>query len=383
MEKLAIHGGIPISPNKIPISRPFFSKKTIKDVSEVIRSGYVRQGPKTQLFENAFKEKVNAKYAYAVNSGTAALHTAYLSILKLGDEVIVPAFTFIATASTVIYSFGKPVFVDVDEDTFCIDVEAVKEKITSKTRAIAPVHLFGNACDMKTLCEIAEDNNLYIVNDAAQAHGTKILDRDIGSFDHLNCYSFYPTKSMTTGEGGIVTTNDETLFKKGGLIRSHGQEGKYYHPILGLNYRMTDISAVIGIDQLSHLDNFIQKRQQIAKLLTNRLKNIDGLLPQKVTRDVTHSYSYYSMVMNLDNFSCTRDEFVKALQNENIDCQIHYPRILTEQPSLKSYIKEKCPVAEKLSTKIFSLPIYPGLKRKEVELIYQGVEKVATYYLKR
>ncbi|MEM2914888.1 MAG: DegT/DnrJ/EryC1/StrS family aminotransferase, partial [Candidatus Bathyarchaeia archaeon] len=235
MEKLAINGGKPVSEKKIPIAKPFFSEETILDVSEVLRSGNIRQGSKTLQFENVFKEKVGAEYAYAVNSGTAALHVAYMSILKKSNEVIVPAFTFVATASTVMLSHGRPVFADINEETLTMDPEDVKEKITSRTKAIAPVHIFGNAADMKALTEIAEDYKLYLVNDAAQAHGTEINGRDVGSFDHLNCYSFYPTKTLTTGEGGMVTTNSKKLYEDGKIIRSHGEASRYNHVTLGLN----------------------------------------------------------------------------------------------------------------------------------------------------
>ena len=301
MEQLAIKGGKPVSNKKIPIAKPIFSEKAIRDVAEVLRSGYVRQGPKCKHFEEEFKKKVGAKYAYAVNSGTAALHVAYLSILKPGDEVIVPAFTFIATATTMVFSFSKPVFADINEETLTLDPEDVKEKITSRTRAIAPVHLFGNAADMKALGEIAEDHGLYLVNDVAQAHGTEIKGRDVGSLDNLNCYSFYPTKTMTTGEGGIVTTNDKELDRRGRLIRSHGQESKYYHTTLGLNYRMTDIMAAIGLNQLSKLDIYLEKRRRNAKVLTQGLKRMPRVSPQIARKGVNHSYSYYTVVMNCYN----------------------------------------------------------------------------------
>jgi len=381
MEELAIKGGKPVSAKKIPIAKPVFSEEAIRAVSEVLRSGYVRQGPKCKQFEEEFKEKVGAKYAYAVNSGTAALHVAYLSILKPGDEVIVPAFTFIATASTVVFSFGKPVFADINEEALTLDPEDVKEKITPRTRAIAPVHLFGNAADMKALGEIAEDHGLYLVNDAAQAHGTEINGREVGSFEHLNCYSFYPTKTMTTGEGGMVTTNDQELDRKGRLIRSHGQESKYYHTILGLNYRMTDIMAAIGLNQLHELDFFLEKRRENAKVLTQGLKRFSGLKPQIVRKGVNHSYSYYAVVIDLDK--CIRDEFVEALKAENIECQIHYPRALTEQPAFKDYWKiEKCPVSEDISRRIFSLPVHPALSKEDLNKILEAVEKASNHYLK-
>jgi len=208
MEELAINGGRPASETLIPVARPMISEEAVREVAEVMRSGQLRQGPKTQEFELRFRERTGARYAYAVSSGTAALHTVYLSTLAPGDEVIVPDFSFFATASTVLYAGGRPVFADIDPETFLIDPEDVKEKITPRTRAISPVHLFGNAADMEALSDLAEDRGLLLVHDSAQAHGTEVGGRDIGSFDDANCFSFYPTKSMTTGEGGMVTTND-------------------------------------------------------------------------------------------------------------------------------------------------------------------------------
>lgn len=383
MKKLAIHGGKPASEKMIPIAKPVFSEKTIRDVSEVLRSGYVRQGPKTREFEEKFRETTGARYAYAVNSGTAALHVAYLSVLKPGDEVIVPAFTFFATASMVIYSWGRPVFADIDPETFLIDPEDVKEKITRRTRAIAPVHLFGNAADMDVLNDLAEDHDLLIVNDSAQAHGTEYNGRDISSFDTFNCYSFYPSKSMTTGEGGMVTTNDKSLYERGRLIRSHGQERKYYHPILGLNYRMTDIAAVIGLNQLANLDGYLKRRKHCGKILRDSIIRIKGLYPQKIEEGVNSSYSYFSLVMDPEGFKCTRDKFLEALRAENIDCAVHYPIPLTKQPAIMNLMEpEEGPVSEEVSKRIFSLPMHPELSDDDLEKILSGVEKVATYFHK-
>ena len=381
MERLAIKGGKPAAEEMIPIARPVFSEKTIEDVSKVLRSGYIRQGPKTKEFEERFRERVGAEYAYAVNSGTAALHVAYLSTLKPGDEVIVPAFTFFATVSTVIYSNGRPVFVDIDPETFLIDPEDVKEKMTNRTRAIAPVHLFGNAADMDALNDLAEDHDLAIVNDSAQAHGTEINGKDIGSFDTLNCYSFYPSKSMTTGEGGIVTTNDEKLYELGCLIRSHGDDARYHHVVLGLNYRMTDIAAAIGLNQLQDLDHYLERRRHSGSILREGIGKIDGLHPQKIGKGVNHSYSYFSLVMDPERFRCSRDEFIDALRAENIGCAVHYPIPLTKQPAITKLMKpEACPVSEETSERIFSLPMHPYLSDKNLNEIREGVEKVAAHF---
>jgi perosamine synthetase len=381
MDRLAILGGKPVSDKKIPLAKPVFSQKDADDVAKVLRSGYVRMGPYTKEFEEKFAERVGANYAYAVSNGTAALHVAYLSTLKPGDEVIAPAFTFIATVSTVFFSNAKPVFADIDPETYLIDPEDVKEKITSRTRAIAPVHLFGNAADMDALTEIAEDHKLLLINDCAQAHGTEYGGRDLGSWRHLNCYSFYPTKTMTTGEGGIVTTNDPELYRLGTLIRSHGDDGKYHHVMLGLNYRMTDIMAVIGLNQLENLDGYLRERRYIGEKLRRGIEKIDCVRPQKITPKTNPSYSYFSATLDLEKLKCTRDEFLKALQAENIDCGVHYPTPLTRQPAVLGLMKpDRCPVSEDVANRIFSLPMHPYLSDDDLGAILTGVKKVTTYY---
>ncbi len=383
MDRLAILGGKPVSDKKIPLAKPVFSQKDADDVAKVLRSGYVRMGPYTKEFEERFAERVGAKYAYAVSNGTAALHVAYLSTLKPGDEVIAPAFTFIATVSTVFFSNAKPVFADIDPETYLIDPEDVKEKITSRTRAIAPVHLFGNAADMDALTEIAEDHKLLLINDCAQAHGTEYGGRDLGSWEHLNCYSFYPTKTMTTGEGGIVTTNDPELYRLGTLIRNHGDDGRYHHVMLGLNYRMTDIMAVIGLNQLENLDGYLRERRYIGEKLRRGIEKIDCVSPQKITPKTNPSYSYFSVTLNLEEMKCTRDEFILALQAENIECGVHYPTPLTKQPVILNLMEpEKCPVSEDLSKRILSLPMHPYLTDSDIGYIVEGVEKVVRHYLR-
>jgi len=253
MSRLVVEGGEPTAPRKVSLVKPTFSQKDAEDIATILKTGYVRMGPYTREFEERFAARVGTKYAYAVCNGTAALHCAYLSTLKPGDEVIAPAFTFIATVSTAILSGARPVFADIDPETYLIDPESVKERITLRARAIAPVHLFGNSCDMKAITDIAEDHNLAIINDCAQAHGTEYKCKDLGAWPHIGCYSFYPTKTMTTGEGGMVTTDDPKLYGAGCLIRSHGDDARYHHIRLGLNYRITDIMSAIGLNQLAEL----------------------------------------------------------------------------------------------------------------------------------
>ncbi len=383
MSKLALTGGKPVSEKKIPLVKPTFSPKDAEDITKILKSAYVRMGPYTKEFEEKFAERVGAKYAYAVSNGTAALHCAYLSTLKPGDEVIAPAFTFIATISTVFYSNARPVLADVEPSTFLLDPEKVKEKITKKTKAIAPVHLFGNSCDMKALGDLAEDHHLMIINDCAQAHGTEYDGKDLGSWPSLSCYSFYPTKTMTTGEGGIVTTDDPELNRLGCLLRSHGDDGRYHHVLFGLNYRTTDIMSAIGLNQLAQLDDFLKKRIHNADVLLKGLKKVDGVLPQRITPKAKPSYSYFSVVLDPEKLRCTRDEFMKALSAENIDCGVHYPAALTEQPVVKEMLKPKsCPVSEDLAKRIVSLPMHPYLSEDDLNSVVAGVEKVANHYHK-
>jgi perosamine synthetase len=381
--KLAIDGGKPVSPDLISLVKPMFYEKDEQDITKILRSAYVRQGPYTKKFEEQFAEKTGAKHAYAVSNGTAALHVAYLSLLKPGDEVIAPAFTFIATISTVHFSNAKPVLADVNPYDYLLDIEDVKKKITSKTKALAPVHLFGNSCDMKSLMEIAEDHNLYIVNDCAQAHGTEYDGKDLGSYNDLNCYSFYPTKTLTMGEGGIVTTNDDDLYKRGCLLRSHGDDARYHHIMYGLNYRPTDIASAIGINQLDQLDNYMKGRRAAGKTLKDTLDKIEGITPQKIQSNSNHSYSYFTVRVETEEMNCTRDQFMKALMAENIDCGIHYPSALTQQPIIKElYPPQSCPVSEDLSTRIMSLPMHSFLTEEELGFVVEGVEKVVSHYHK-
>ena len=379
MSRLGSETGKLVSENLIPIAAPVFSEEEIEEVVKVLRSGQVRQGTKVEEFEQNFCQEVGCKYAYAVSSGTAALHTAYLSVLNQGDEVIVPNLTFIATASTVVFASGRPVFADIDKETFTIDPEDVERKITPKTKAIAPVHLFGNAADMKALGEIASHYGLLLISDAAQAHKTMLDGKDIGTFDDLNCYSFYPTKNMTTGEGGMVMTNNRELWERGELIRSHGQSSKYYHTILGLNYRMTEIAAVIGIKQLEKLEKNIEERRKNAEFLTRELEEIEGIQAPIIRNGVRHSFHQYSILLDLSRFKCSRDEFVEALNIENIGCAVHYPIPLTKQPVFQDSTNH-CPVSEDVATRIFSLPVHPALNQDDLEKIMAGMKKVAKCY---
>jgi dTDP-4-amino-4,6-dideoxygalactose transaminase len=247
-----------------------------------------------------------------------------------------------------------------------------------------PVHLFGNAADIDGLKDLCEDHQLTLIHDSAQAHGTKYDKKDIGSLDDLSCYSFYPSKTLTTGEGGMVTTNDQDLYRKGTLLRAHGDDARYHHVMMGFNYRLTEIAAVLGLDQMDHFDEFLKSRKKYGKYLHKHISKIDGLSPQKATPKVDHSYSYFTLTMDLDQYRCTRDQFIKALNEENIDSAVHYPTPLTKQPIIEEKLNPpQCPISEQVSKQIFSLPIHPALTDEDLKNIVEGVNKVSAYYIRK
>jgi len=380
--RFAINESHPVSDKLIPIGQPLLGAEEINSVVDVLKSGRLREGTKCREFEEMFAQKVGAKYAVATSSGTAALHIAYLTLLQGGEEVIVPSFTFIATASMVFFAGGNPVFCDIDSRTFTMDIGDLKRRITPKTKVIAPVHLFGNACDVKQIMEIARDNNLRIIWDAAQALGTTYDGKDIGCFDEMVCYSFYPSKNITTGEGGMIVTNDRELYEKCRLLRSHGQAAKYQHTLLGLNYRMTDIQAAIGVEQTKKMDAFITKRRENARYLTAALSGMDGITPPWVKSDAGHTYNQYSILLNLDRFKDDRDAFVAALGKENIGAAVHYPIPLHKQPAFIKLVGDlTLPVSEDVSKRILSLPVHPHLGKRELDLIVQAVKKVHSFMI--
>lgn len=372
-------GETPISERFISIAQVSIDDDGIDEVVAVLRSGRLREGPVCRTFEERFAENTGARFAVAVSSGTAALHIAYAALLEPEDEVLVPAFTFIATASMVSIVGARPVFCDVDPRTYNLDVEDARRRITPRTKAVAPVHLFGNPCDVEAVQALADEFGLKIIWDAAQAHGATYGSRDVGAIDDVACYSFYPTKNMTTGEGGMVTTNDEALYEKLKLLRSHGQSGKYYHPTLGFNYRLTDIMAALGLNQLGKLQGWIQRRRDNARYLTELLIDVPGVQTPVEQPGGESSFNLYSIVLDIDELQCSRDEFVDLLGAENIGSAVHYPRSLHQQPAFADLIDEvHLPVSEDLSRRILSLPAHPNLSHEELDAVAAAVRKIAT-----
>ncbi|CEG11019.1 conserved hypothetical protein [groundwater metagenome] len=359
----------------IPIANPIIEKEEEQAVLEVLRSGIIAQGPKVEEFEKNFAFYCNTEYAVAVNSGTAALHLSLMAMgIKGGDEVITTPFSFIASANSILYVNAKPVFADIDDKTFNISPESVKEKINSRTKAIIPVHLYGQPCDMKSLMEIAEDHHLMILEDACQAHGAEYENKRVGSLGNAAAFSFYPTKNMTTSEGGMITTNDKKIDENAKIFRSHGQIKRYYHEFLGYNLRMTDISAAIGVEQLKKLDKFTQKRMENARYLTQKIENIRGISPHYVLKNVKHVYHQYTI--KIENGK--RDEINKKLNESGIGTGIHYPIPINDQPFYKKlgYNADETPVAKETAKKVLSLPIHPSVTRENLDYIAEKLKEI-------
>ena len=353
----------------ISIAKPMIGEEEKRAVVDVLNSGMLASGPKVEEFEKRFAEFVGVKYAVATTSGTTALHLALLSLGIGGrDEVIIPSFSFIATANSILFCNAKPVFCDVNPKTFNIDVEKIESLITDKTRAIMPVHLYGQPADMKPILEIAERHDLYVIGDAAQAHGAEYDGRKVGSFGDVECFSFYPTKNMTTGEGGMITTNIEEIAERARSIRNHGREKTkwgYEHNRLGYNYRMTDIAAAIGLEQLKKLPKFNEKRRKNAEYYNENLDGIDGIEIPYVLENVKHVYHQYTI-------KCAdRESIINRLREKEIGYGIYYPKPLHFYRHLEKFATNDLKNSEILSEKVVSIPVHSALTAEELERVVE------------
>ncbi len=361
----------------IPIAKVQLGQEEIASVNEVLKSGNLREGRLCRAFEEAFAEKVSARYAVAMGSGTLALHAAYMQLIEPDDEVLVPSFTFFATASMVCWAGGKPVFCDIDDRTFCIDVEDVKRKITPRTKAIAPVHLFGNVCEIDEIMQVADEHNLHVIWDAAQAHLSEYKGKDVGSFSDAVCYSFYATKNMTTGEGGMITTEDAELAERFRLLKNQGQSEKYRHTMLGTNYRMTDMAAAIGLVQLKRLDEYTGRRIENAEMLSAALKDIPQLTPPLVCDYAKHTFHQYTILVDATSDTPGRDELAATLKEHGVGTAINYPLPLHRQPVFKEVVGDiTLPKSEYVAKHCLSLPVCPAVTKEQIQEIIELLKEI-------
>ncbi|MGC8924564.1 MAG: DegT/DnrJ/EryC1/StrS family aminotransferase [Calditerrivibrio sp.] len=342
-----------------------------KEIDKSLNATQFILGPNVKEFEESAAKYLGCKYAIGVASGTDALHLALKAIgIKDGDEVITTPFTFIATAESIVYCGGKPVFVDVDEETMNIDVNQIESKITDRTKAIIPVHLFGNPCNMDKIKEIAKEYNLKIVEDCAQSFGATYRGVKTGNIGDVGCFSFFPSKNLGCyGDGGMITTNDENIYKTVLALRNHGSYVRYYHEMIGFNSRLDDMQAAILKVKLKYIDRFNNERRSVAKLYQKTIGNCVGY--QKETANGINVFHQYTIT------SDKRDKAIEALKQAEIASAIYYPVPLHLQNAFKylGYVEGDFPVSEKLAKTVFSLPINPYLEESEVIIIGEIVKK--------
>lgn len=375
--QLAVSGGDPVSKQPVPFMSTALEQGEIDAAVAVLKSGMLRQASKCAEMEARLAKMSDAKHALTCANGTCALQLAYEVVCEPGDEVLVPAWTYIATAAMIVARGAVPVFVDVNEDTFQIDVEDAAKKVTKKTKAIACTHLYGGPVDIAGVEALANRHGLRVVYDAAQAHLARYKGKGIGAFGDVVTYSFYATKNLATGEGGMVTTNDDDLARSMSLLRSHGETDKYLHERIGYNYRMNDVTAAIGCSRLDKIERWTRQRQAVADKYTAILDGIEGVLAPAVTEGGECVWHLYTCRLDLGKFTCTRDEFCAALKAEGVPTAVHYPRSVTRQPAFKNFVKGHPPVSDSLSARVFCLPMHQDLTPEHVGVVERALKKVA------
>lgn len=370
---------------------PLLEQAEIDEIIDSLKSGWIGTGPKAHKFEEMFREYKGSKFAIAVNSCTAALHLAMLAIdMKDGDEVIVPTMTFAATANSVIHAGGTPVFADCERDTMNIDPVDIERKITPKTRAIIPVHFAGRPCNMDAIMQIAKKNNLKVIEDCAHAIESEYHGKKIGTFGDLGCFSFYVTKNIVTGEGGMVITDNEKYASKIKVLALHGMskdawkrfsdEGyKHYQVVYaGFKYNMMDIQAAMGIHQLPRIDKYWNRRKEIWKKSNKAFKNLPIILPSPVEPDTRHAFHLYTLLLDIDKINFTRDQFLFEMTKHNIGVGVHYIALHLQPYYQKQYGYKRgdFPNAEWISERTVSLPLSAKLSDEDVGDVIQTVKRI-------
>ncbi len=395
MEELAINGGTPVRSTTIGYGRQYIDEADIAAVVETMQSPALTCGPKIAELEKKLCEVTGAKYAVVVSNGTAALHIAAMAAgIGLGDEVIVSPITFAASANCVLYCGGTPVFADINPKTYNIDPASIRAKITDKTKAIVAVDFTGQAVELDEIRAICKEHNLILIEDAAHSIGTKYNGQPVGSVADMTTFSFHPVKTVTSGEGGAVTTNDEELYRKLRLYPTHGitrsQEemcnpsdaGWYYEQVdLGYNYRMTDIQAALLISQLDKLPAFSARRKEIVAQYNEVFSRMPEIVVQEEIPQSDTTRHLYILRLNTELLKCDRREFFDALRAENIGTQVHYIPVYWHSYYEKlGYKKGLCPEAEKLYTEILSIPLFYSMTDEDIEDVIRAVKKVVEYF---
>jgi len=393
MECLAIDGGKPVRGELLPYGHQWIDEDDIASVVEVLRSDWITQGPKVDEFERKVARYCGAKYAVAVSSGTAALHTACaVAGISEGDEAITTPMTFSATANAVVYCGGKPVFADIKEDTLNIDPEEIRRRISARTKTILPVDFTGHPADLDEIRNIAKESNLVVIEDAAHALGAEYKGRKIGGLADMTILSFHPVKHITTGEGGMILTDNKDFYQKLKTYRHHGiiksglDKGPWYYDIddLGHNFRLTDLQCALGISQLKKLDRFIARRREIAARYNKAFSEFTEFLTPFESHEVKAVYHLYVIQLKRERLIVSREQVFKALRAENIGVNVHYIPVhfLSFYQKKSAYKKGDFPRAEKYYEGAITLPIFPGMTDKDVEDVIQAVCKVIKYYRK-
>lgn len=388
-EVLALHGGKPVRDTLLPYGRQSIDENDIAAVVEVLRSDWLTTGPKVEEFEEAFAAWTGARYAVSFSSGTAALHgTAFAAGIEAGDEAITTPLTFAATANCILYQGGKPVFADVCGDTLNLNPEETEPRINSRTKAVLPVDYAGHPADLDAFLEIAERHGLTIIEDACHALGAEYRGRKVGSISHMTVFSFHPVKHVTTGEGGMVTTNNVKFAERLRKFRNHGitseardrqRKGQWHYEmvLLGFNYRLTDIACALGMRQLGKLEANLDRRRTIAAQYTSEMRNLPGIMVPQVRNDALPAWHLYAIRVDSKR-ACGREEIFRALLAENVGVNVHYIPV-----HLHPYYKERFgyrggefPVAEHAYQGLISLPMFHGMANQDVDDVIEAVSKV-------
>ncbi len=395
---LAIHGGEPVRDNRINYGGQWIDDTDVKAVADTLLSDFITCGPKVDEAERALEMFTGAKHAVVVSNGTAALHCASIAAgVGPGDEVITTPITFAASANCVLYCGATPVFADIDSETYNIDPESIENHITDRTKAVVAVDFTGQSVKNREIREICDRHGLIFIEDAAHAIGTKYEGLPVGSLADMTCFSFHPVKTITSGEGGAITTNDDELYRKLVLAHAHGitrdeglmeeapHEGPWYYEqvSLGYNYRITDFQAALLLNQLNRLDDFKRRRKEIVRRYDEAFEKLEGIIVQKEIPESDTCRHLYIIRLDLQKLSCTRRQFFDAMCAEGVQPQIHYVPVYWF-PYYKNlgYVKGLCPNAEKIYEGILSIPLYPKMTDQDVEDVITAVKKISEFYNK-